>query len=246
MHLLYLDDSGAVRNASDKHIILAGVSVFERGPHWLSQSLDRIAKNIWPSDPSSIEFHGHEIFSGKKQWRKIGRDIRDAAYCEALKILSSSSDARLFGAVIHKASVSPADPMEYAFEQLSSRFDQMLGRFHKSGNTQRGLIVLDKSSYETSLQKLSIEFKVDGHRWGKLHNLAEVPLFVDSKATRMIQYADLVAFALRKYYENSESKYFDIIRSKFDGEGGVIHGLTHQNLPGSGCRCPPCLQRKGY
>jgi hypothetical protein len=81
--------------------------------------------------------------------------------------------------------------MEVAFEHIASRFDRMLGRLYKGGDTQRGLIVLDKSTYETSLQGLATTFRTKGHQWGQLHNLSEVPLFVDSKATRMVQFADL-------------------------------------------------------
>lgn len=243
MHLLYLDDSGSVGNSADKHIILAGLSVHERKPHWFSQSLDQIAIRIWPSEPGQLEFRGADILNGKKQWRGIERADREGAYCDALRILAASHEVRLFGAVIHKAAISPADPMENAFEQMVSRFDQMLGRLHRKGDTQRGLIVLDESSYETSLQKLALEFKVNGHKWGRLHNIAEVPLFVDSKATRMIQYADLIAYALRRYYERGDARYFDIIRPKFDSVGDVIHGLTHYTPPGSGCNCAPCRQR---
>jgi hypothetical protein len=46
MYLLYLDDSGSVGNAEDSHIILAGVAVFERQTHWLSEGLDRIATRV--------------------------------------------------------------------------------------------------------------------------------------------------------------------------------------------------------
>ena len=243
MHFLYLDDSGSVGNASDKHIILAGLSVPEKLPHWFSQALDRIAKQVWPSDPDHIEFRGADIFNGKRHWRGVEREPRMKAYFDALKVLNSSADVRLFGAVIHKASASPADPMEKAFEQMASRFDHMLMRLHRKGDTQRGVIVLDNSSYETSLQKLAVDFKKIGHTWGKLHNMAEVPLFVDSRATRMIQYADLVAYALRRYYERGESKYFDIIKNKFDAEGGVIHGLTHFVGPKTNCNCLSCKQK---
>ena len=53
----------------------------------------------------------------------------------------------------------------------------------------------------------------------------------------MIQYADLVAYALRRYYENGQSKYFDKICRRFDSEGGVIHGLVHYTPQNSGCNC---------
>jgi hypothetical protein len=165
------------------------------------------------------------------------------AYRDALGILATSHHVRIFGAAIHKAACSPNDPMEYAFEQISNRFDRMLGRLHKAGDTQRGQIVLDKSSYETSLQALAINFRRDGHRWGQTHNLAEVPFFVDSQATRMIQFADLIAYAFRRYYEKGDAAYMDIIKHNFDGEGGLIHGLTHYTPPNAGCNCIACRQR---
>jgi hypothetical protein len=197
MHLLYLDDSGSVGNAADRHLILAGVAVFERLPYWFSERLDVIARAISPELWQDLEFRGSDIFSGRKRWRKIRRNERENAYGDALMILGRSSQVRLFGAAIHKAAISPEDPMEYAFEQLISRFDRFLSRLHRRNNTQRGIVILDKSSYETSLQRLAREFRLDGHRWGQLHNIGETPLFVDSRATRMIQFADLVAYALR-------------------------------------------------
>ncbi len=242
MHFLYLDDSGSAQNKADNHIILAGVSVFERQTHWLSGAMDRIAADVWPDNPN-IELHAQEMFSGKRRWRGIEKDVRVRAYGDALRILKVNTHVRLFGAVIHRRAVGIDDPMEFAFEALASRFDRMLGRMHKAGDTQRGLIVLDKSSYETSLQALAIKFRTDGHRWGTLRNLAEVPLFVDSQATRMIQYADLVAYALRRYYERGDATYFDIIRDKFDALGGVVTGLLHHIPVDEACGCHVCGRR---
>lgn len=244
MYLLYLDDSGSVQNASDRHIILAGISVFERQPHWFSARLDAIAERVRPASPSSIEFRGSSIHSGREHWRGVGRKDRIDAYVEALRVLGSSKLVHIFAAVVHKATISPNDPMEYAFEQICNRFDRFLGRLHNRGNTQRGLIILDESSYETSLQGLAKNFRTHGHRWGHLYNLTDVPLFVNSKATRMIQYADMVAYAVRRYYENGDATYFDLIAGRFDAEGGVLHGLTHYTPAGSGCNCLSYRQRR--
>lgn len=246
MHLLYLDDSGSVQNASDRHIILAGLSVYERQPYWLCRELDTLAANIWPQGPEELEFRGADIIAGKKQWRAIPRAKRIEAYKTALGVLGTSQHVRLFGAAIHKAAVSPDDPMEYAFEALCNRFDRFLGRLHKRNDTQRGLIVLDKSSYETSLQTLSTEFRTIGHRWGELHNISEVPLFVDSRATRMIQFADLIAHSLRRYFEHGEPAYFDSISGKFDTEGGVLHGLVHRIPDNFDCNCHACRLKKRF
>ncbi|MTW16385.1 DUF3800 domain-containing protein [Rhodoplanes serenus] len=244
MYLLYLDDSGSSNNTADRHIILAGVALFERQPHWLCERLDQIAHRIWPDNPSGIEFRGGDILSGRKHWRGVGKDDRLRAYKEALQILASSKQVHLFGAAVHRAAVSPDDPMERAFEQVCNRFDKFLGRLHRRDNTQRGLIILDKSTYETSLQGLARNFRTVGHRWGKLYNLAEVPLFVDSRATRMVQYADMVAYAVRRYFENGDAVLFDIIAPRFDSEGGVVHGLTHLKPSIQPCHCFCCKQKR--
>ena len=191
MHLLYLDDSGSSKNKADRHVILAGLSVFERGTHWLSQSLERIAEEAWPDNPSGIEFHGTEMWTGKKHWRGHEKTFRDEIMRKALRTISGTNQIRLFGAAIHKRSVGADDPMEFAFEVLANRFDRMLGRLYRSDpkNPQRGLMVLDDSTYESSFQTLSIQFRSEGHRWGKLFNLADAPLFVNSRATRLVQAA---------------------------------------------------------
>ena len=118
---------------------------------------------------------------------------------------------RLFGVVVDKRERSPEDSVEYAFEQLSNRFDLLLKRLYHQGDNQRGLIVLDKASQETRLQSLALEFKTIGHRWGVTHNLVDVPLFVDSRATRLIQYADLVAYAMWQKFEKGNGEFFDVI-----------------------------------
>jgi hypothetical protein len=243
MYLLYLDDSGSVRNAADSHIILAGLAVFERQPFWFSNEMDTLAQEIWPTDPFELEFHGTDMFSGNKKWRKIKKEIRYEVYNKALNVLSRSNKAVLFGAAIHKQAISPEDPMEFAFEQIVSRFDKFLTRLYKNNNTQRGIIILDESSHETSLQRLSHEFRRSGHRWGRTHNISEVPLFVDSKATRMIQYADLVAYAIRHYYQHGTSAYIDTISNLFDSEGGSLHGLIHYTPSDTKCNCIACRHK---
>jgi hypothetical protein len=136
--------------------------------------------------------------------------------------------------------------MEYAFEQIVNRFDLFLTRLHNLGNTQRGLLVLDESSHETALQKLAIDFRAMGHRWGQLRNLAEVPLFVNSRATRMIQFADLVAHALRQYHERGNSRFFDPIAKNFDSEGGILHGLMHYTPRDFPCNCFSCRRKRHW
>lgn len=135
-------------------------------------------------------------------------------------------DLRLFGAAVRKSSLVGNDPIEHAFEQIANRFDLYLRRLHaKYGNTQRGLIVFDKSSTEQRIQTLAREFKYVGSKWGTTKCYAEVPVFLDSRASRLIQLADLVSCAMFRRYEHSDGQFFDIVRDCFDSEGGIVHGL---------------------
>ena len=134
--------------------------------------------------------------------------------------------------------------MEIAFEDLCSRFDRYLHRLRASGDTQRGLLILDKSAYETTLQQMSVEFRTLGTSWGVIRNLADTPLFVDSRASRVIQLADHVAYAVFRRYQSGDTQYLDRIAAKFDAEDGIVHGLAHKELANPNCMCIACLSRR--
>ncbi len=233
MHLLYLDDSGSVSNPKQSHFILAGLSVFERSPHWIEGELNEIADRFATGQGSShdIELHASPMHSGKGSWRSQPREARISAIKDALEIARSHfpRDVRLFAAVLNKQNCSGVDIIEDAFTQVCSRFDHYLARLYR--NTQRperGLILLDKSSTEARIQTLARDFKYSGHQYGKTRNYAEVPVFLDSKASRLVQLADLVAYAIFRHVEFQDPQFYEIIEGCFDSEGGVVHGLYHR------------------
>lgn len=229
MHLLYLDDSGSVSDPKQQYFVLAGVAIFEREAHWIEQQLNGVARRFSPENPYAVELHGSPMRSGNGMWRRHSVADRQQAIKDALQLGvtdRSTKNVRLFGAVIKKSAASGQDPVELAFEQLTSRFDLFLKRiFAKHNDAQRGLILLDKSSTENRIQTLAREFKYEGHSWGKTKNYAEVPVFLDSKASRLIQLADLVAFALFRFHEFGDKSYYDVIKHNFDTEGLIEHGL---------------------
>ena len=130
MHLLYLDDAGSAANPKERYLVLGGVSVFEAQSHWITQELDRLAEDINPADPHSVEFHASEIFSRRTEpWKRLSRDEARGTIKSVLDVLAEAYDtARAFACVVHKASFPNQDPMEVAFEDLCSRFDRYLQR----------------------------------------------------------------------------------------------------------------------
>ena len=152
---------------------------------------------------------------------------------------------RLFAVAVDRIAVSPRDPIEVAFEEICNRFNLYLTRRNNETphEGQRGLIVMDESKHEQPLQGLARRFRVHGGRWGHFRNLAEVPLFVDSRASRLVQLADLVAFATWRKYEYQDGRFFDNLIPMFDSQGGVIHGLFHYRAASVECFCVACFSR---
>ena len=130
MHLLYLDDAGSAANPNEQYLVLGGVSVFEAQSQWITQQLDNLAEGINPCDPHGVEFHASETFSRRSwPWKKLSQEEARGMIKSVLSVLrDADGPARAFACVVHKASYPHLDPMEIAFEDLCSRFDQYLQR----------------------------------------------------------------------------------------------------------------------
>ena len=229
MHLLYADESGSIADPTQRFFVLAGVGVFERATHWIEVELNKIAGRFSPNDPHRLELHGSPMRSASGGWRHVPTAERRQAMLDALSeglVKKHPRDARAFAIVLEKQNYSGQDIAQVAFEQLSSRFDQFLGRLYREKqDAQRGIILFDESSTEARIQTLAREFKYTGHSFGVTRNFAEVPVFLDSRASRLIQLADLVSYAVFRKFEHEDDTYFRLIQHCFDAEGGVQHGL---------------------
>ncbi len=231
MYLLYADESGSIGDKKQKFFILAGFCVFERECYWLSEKINKIAKEINPADPSSIEFHGSPMYGGKGIWRAMPKAERVELMKNLLKILHTTHiSTRIFVCAVNKIKVNidechTDDPIRYCFEQIGSRFDSYLRRMHLNKDKQRGIMIFDQTSYEKYIQGLASDFQSIGHEYGRFRNFSEVPLFLDSKASRLVQLADLIAYATFRKYELDDSTLFETFAGRIDCEGERCHGL---------------------
>lgn len=252
MHILYLDDSGSAGNPTEDYFVLAGVSVPEQRVRWLSNELEKLAATFDPLNSKDVEFHASHIFSARRPpWNRLRtKQERVAAINSVLHTLDNAyNDVVVFACAIHKASYPLLDPVAMAFEEISDRFNFYLRDLTPDPDASRelGLIVLDKSTHETTLQGLASNFRRDGNRWGnQLRHIIEVPLFIDSSACRITQLADHIAYAVFRHYNANDLTYFKTFAHRFnrDRESDVIHGLVHKHTTGRNCMCPACLSRR--
>jgi Protein of unknown function (DUF3800) len=243
MYLLYVDESGSPDGHDSKHFVLGGIAAFETQPYWLNLKAEQVATYYFPSG-SFVEFHAQELAAHMVEpWHSMPTALRNEIADRIFEVIGASrKEVVLFAVALEKSFTS--DPVAVAFEELCNRFDLFLSRLRFQKNEQKGLLVFDETRYEGRLQKLLSEYRTLGTRFGKLKNLADIPLFTDSKSTRMLQLADFIAYAVYRRYERGDTRLLDKIIHKFDAQEHVIHGLSHLSPYKSSCTCPGCLSKR--
>jgi hypothetical protein len=150
--------------------------------------------------------------------------------------------ARLFAECVDKIYFDPSKSIstidEQSFEQIVSRFEHYLQIISK-GQPELccGLLIHDNN--ETVAKKhtaLMKQFYQKGTTWTNVESIIETPLFVDSQLTSMVQIADLCAYALRRYFENNEDEFFNLIFKRADRKKGIVVGVRHFSDPACSCR----------
>lgn len=144
---------------------------------------------------------------------------------------------------------SPVRREKFAYEVLLNKFDVMLKASRTdSGRSNKGLVIHDERLVaERDIQAWTSEWRKSAGTIGQLRNLADVPLFADSRATRLLQVADLISYAaFRNYLPNApDSTNFDKIWHLFHATGGAVHGCVHftPTFGQGSCPCRACGSR---
>jgi hypothetical protein len=148
----------------------------------------------------------------------------------------------LFGAAIDQ---SYGDREQRAYEEVLHKFDEMLTRqANASGVHQRGMVIHDRRVIERDVQAWVNTWRSVAGRIGRLTHIADVPLFADSRASRLIQAADFISWGLYRFYgEAKDEQWIRPLWPRFDGANGIMHGLIHVSPAFHRCPCPPCVSR---
>jgi hypothetical protein len=157
-----------------------------------------------------------------------------------------------FGVVVDRGFHSNWSPLErekFGYEVLLNKFDMMLKKNQPfPGQTNKGLVIHDRRVVaEADIQSWTSGWRVAAGKVGQLKNLADVPLFASSRASRLLQVADLLAYALYRRYnpDMHDGRYFKLIWPSFAPGGRDLHNCAHYTPSyGAGdCKCEPCTER---
>ena len=200
MILLHADESGDPNEAEREHFVVGGIAVHESDARSLSRECDAVMARILDPGWRELEFHAQAIRKGKKPWRSVPPQVKLdllAGMAELLATFGTRSVVpfSLF-CVVHSPGGAPeADPLERVYEEIAMRFNSYVRAFPRNGGRpEQGLMIADKAKYEEVVQPLVHKWRYGGEsRIGRLTRVVEVPLFLDSAASRLIQLADFVA-----------------------------------------------------
>lgn len=228
---------------------MGGVALHEEDCYPFAKSLDQLQRRKLGAQHATLELHASRMWAGRHEWARVAvgdrRGLLRAVFRHLETWTSPAGRAPIYFAVaIDKQSFRGKPPLERAHEELFARFDELLTRLHRGGESHRSLVIADESSWEHLVQGLIPLWKTSGTRMGRLHSLVEVPLYVDSKASRLVQVADFVAWATWHYYEHNITEHIQHLNARFDGDGSVQHGLAHLVRGYRTCLCIPCASRR--
>jgi len=252
VYLCFVDESGT--HGGSPVFVVGGIIIHELDAWHLQQRLDSfLFRKLHPlgQDHTIYELHATELRRGTKQWKNVDKPDRHRILNGAYGALAGFSSVnhnlpwRLIGAVMERDS---GHQRLRAYELLIKKFDDFVSRASRGGQQQTGLIVHDRSSVEGTLQSWTNQWRVASSSLGPLRNLADVPMFADSRASRALQAADLVAYALYRYYSKPrgrrDERYVRRLWSQFDVDNGRMHGLIHDSAYFKRCQCPACVSRR--
>jgi hypothetical protein len=244
-------------NEQDRIPHFAEMSWTDRRDHVLQYRQTRINAAANSAERSKLR----KKYRNTEPFIHLSRPERNRLLEDALDMVGGHEGIRLFCEAISKAHPGVVsgqiDPVEQAFEQVVARFDAFLQVRHrwKLERTSRptfdnGLLILDRDySAEPVIAKQFDRFRQDGHPWGQLRHVIDIPFSASSAQLGGLQAADICAYAVRRYLDKDaiagshEERNFQRIFHRFDQDNmGHLHGLRHYTPAGS-CGCLICQQR---
>ena len=271
MYLLFVDESGT--HGGSHSFVLGGLAIHEEDAARLQNELDQlVVRHLGGKIPVNLEdyeLHASELRNAKKPtdpnkapktrsiWMHHERPMRlallEAAYrtLSEFKPIDPDLPVMFFGVVVDKDFRSHQLKLEkerFAYEVLLNKFDVMLKGVRKAGGSDRGLVIHDRRVVaEQDIQSWTAGWRVAAGNVGRVRNLADVPLFADSRASRLLQAADLLAYCLYRRYEpeRADPRYFNILWPHFDQDSPELHACVHftPNYGSGCCLCEPCTAR---
>ena len=249
MYLMYVDESGDLTNPDKEHVVLGGFAIHENDVRRLAREVEAVVARHLDPHLRHLELHAQHIRKGKGGWRGVPNAVKVELLRDVGGLLATfpaNHPFGLFAVVRRPGAIARAEPLERIYEELAMRFNSWIRKNRVGDVAQHGMFICDEAKYEKIVQPLVRDWQAgDGSRIGRLTRIIEVPLFVDSAASRLIQAADFVAHAVYLDYEGGDRSHLEPLLPAFARRAnGYLDGFVHLTPEFEQCECLPCTDRR--
>lgn len=251
MYLLYADESGDLTDPNTQVLVIAGIAAHEDAIRPLAGAINgTMQRFLGRQTADRVELHGSPMRVGAGEWASIPASKRHGLYHDLLRKLGtwghtdSGSGIEPFAVVMDRN--HSQSPTETTYGELLYVFDGWLREGRRAGNPHNGVLIADRSRYERTLQawvEVARAFKSrPAQDPRRLYALAEMPFFVDSRLTRLMQLADLLAHALYRGYNAGDWNWANsALPALTDAEPFRLVHFTGD----ARCACVACSHKRG-
>jgi len=246
VYLLYADESGDLRDPPITHFVVGGIAVHEDAVRPLAGRINgRINAFVGSRLGKQLEIHGGPMRFGGGLWERIPENKRNGLARSLMRVIrdweheASRSAVQPF--VIALDRDFTAAPTETAYGELLYLLDIFLRTGRRRGEPHNGILVADRSRYQRTIeawvQLARARARLPRQDPRRLYALAEAPFFIDSRSTRLMQLADLLAYAVfRGLSANDWNWANEIVPALMDAEPRRYLHLTRDEA----CGCAAC------
>jgi hypothetical protein len=250
VYLLYADESGDLSDPRSNVFVVGGVAVHEDAVRPLAGAInERMNRFIGRRFAKEIEIHAAQLRPGSRDWKAIPEKKRHGLAHSLMRLVCNwqhdSTHTKVQPFVIVMDRDRSQSPLETSYGELLYLFDDFLRKGRKHGSPHNGVLIADRSKYEKTLhawvEAARVKRPPGRHKRPRLHALAETPFFVDSKTTRLMQLADLVAHAFYRAYNAADWAWANtLIPAVLPDPVRLIHFTNNEK-----CACPACALMAG-
>ncbi len=174
----------------------------------LSGELDRVARSAAASYglAADVELHGYEMFHGVAAWKGVPPRARIGVFDDVTEAVAAQDVhviARAMDIVGQRARYAYLDaPHSVVLQHLLERIDDCV-----TGLGEHALVIADEvdgqAQHRADLSRYR-EVGTKGYRQRKLTRIVDTLHFAPSKASRLVQAADVIAFLYRRTFTYQE------------------------------------------
>jgi hypothetical protein len=227
-------------------LVVAGIAAHEDAVRPLAGAVNKMLGSfVGVRAAKAMEIHGSPMLRGRGEWKAVGAGKRHALAFGLLDLINEwhhkPTDTLVEVFVVAMDRDHSQSPFETAYGELLYLFDGFLREGRRRGNPHNGILIADRGKYQRTLEAwvelARGRYKRPRQDERRLYALAETPFFIDSRSTRLMQLADLVAHSFfRAYNSNDWTRAEKLLPSVTDPDNVRLLHFTSDPV----CTCPVC------